>query len=629
MTGNLGYQSAYTEFNTGRVNMAARWYNSASGQFDNRDSVANSPTPTSVNANQYAYANDNPLTNADPSGHDSCATGGQGCVWNSTCNCFLPPGGGDIKNPPTPEGPYTHTPTSKPQPTKQTSSGTGLNDASNGPSLPCTSDTTCGLLLGTCSGTCALAAAMPTYTLVSPHFAFGPSVNTELLADKYAEAKARLGFVNVTPQAELWIWDEVCEDNPGLCGEQFEHLLRIMVVSNSDTADDLYGYSPSVALVNGCAMSQDGCGDHAQAVILTSDGSGPVTRGGPTADPPPNLAVRSGDTFVMFGGITGGSGNVPPNVRQVAVLQVEDPTSGAYGNGAVNPSCHSFDPSTRVLLADGTTRPIRAIEVGDRVVATNPQTGKTSDKNVTALHVNHDSDLTDLTLSPTPVDALKTTLTKTSGVLAHPDVLHTTTHHLFWDATTRRWTAAGALVPGHRLTGPEGQVEYVAAVVNLDGTQEMRDITVADDHSYYVMAGDNPILVHNCEIGTQVDYFDSTDDLLNAVHNERLRAGDKGGNWGAARLEDGSIITAKSGPGKYRHTEVNLLDAAGGLKVVDLYSERAPCAGIRGCQRKLGGVNVTWSLPWNGSDKDETDAIRANSRSRLSAAIGVLFSFEK
>jgi RHS repeat-associated protein len=69
LAGNLGYQSEFTESSSGRVNMAARWYNPNTGQFDNHDSVRNSPTPDSANANAYAYANGNPLTNIDPSGH--------------------------------------------------------------------------------------------------------------------------------------------------------------------------------------------------------------------------------------------------------------------------------------------------------------------------------------------------------------------------------------------------------------------------------------------------------------------------------------------------------------------------------------------------------------------------------
>jgi large repetitive protein len=70
-SGNLGYQSGWTEAATSRVNMAARWYNTATGQFDNRDNVANDPVPNPVAADNYVYADDNPLTMTDPTGHFS------------------------------------------------------------------------------------------------------------------------------------------------------------------------------------------------------------------------------------------------------------------------------------------------------------------------------------------------------------------------------------------------------------------------------------------------------------------------------------------------------------------------------------------------------------------------------
>ncbi len=69
MVGNLGFQSAWTDFTTGRVNMWHRWYNTLTGQFDTRDSVDLDPVPDSVNANRFAYADDNPLTDTDPTGH--------------------------------------------------------------------------------------------------------------------------------------------------------------------------------------------------------------------------------------------------------------------------------------------------------------------------------------------------------------------------------------------------------------------------------------------------------------------------------------------------------------------------------------------------------------------------------
>ncbi|MEU9866167.1 LamG-like jellyroll fold domain-containing protein, partial [Streptomyces sp. NPDC047971] len=69
MTGSLGYQSGWTDPETAKVNMAARWYSPQTGQFNSRDTVALSPLPTSVTANRYAYADANPMTATDPTGH--------------------------------------------------------------------------------------------------------------------------------------------------------------------------------------------------------------------------------------------------------------------------------------------------------------------------------------------------------------------------------------------------------------------------------------------------------------------------------------------------------------------------------------------------------------------------------
>ncbi|MGW0063954.1 LamG-like jellyroll fold domain-containing protein [Streptosporangium sandarakinum] len=66
----LGYQGEYTDPDTGKVNMYARWYRPGSGTFASRDTMTLEPNP-SVQANRYAYANAGPLTNGDPTGHSS------------------------------------------------------------------------------------------------------------------------------------------------------------------------------------------------------------------------------------------------------------------------------------------------------------------------------------------------------------------------------------------------------------------------------------------------------------------------------------------------------------------------------------------------------------------------------
>jgi RHS repeat-associated protein len=68
---DLGYQGGWTDPTTSFVNAASRWYNPGTGTFTSADTQQNEPAPA-VDANPYAYGNDDPLDNSDPSGHDAC-----------------------------------------------------------------------------------------------------------------------------------------------------------------------------------------------------------------------------------------------------------------------------------------------------------------------------------------------------------------------------------------------------------------------------------------------------------------------------------------------------------------------------------------------------------------------------
>ncbi|HEX5496435.1 MAG TPA: DNRLRE domain-containing protein [Mycobacteriales bacterium] len=82
----VGFQSGWTEPDSGLVNMAARWYDPATGVFTSRDTVTVDPDPSAA-ANRYLYGDANPLTHSDPTGHEAAvclvglATGGPlGCA---------------------------------------------------------------------------------------------------------------------------------------------------------------------------------------------------------------------------------------------------------------------------------------------------------------------------------------------------------------------------------------------------------------------------------------------------------------------------------------------------------------------------------------------------------------------
>lgn len=143
------------------------------------------------------------------------------------------------------------------------------------------------------------------------------------------------------------------------------------------------------------------------------------------------------------------------------------------------PDFCSFAGDTLVLMADGSTKPIADIQPGDQVLAADPETGEEGPRNVTAVWVHSDT-LIDLELN--------------DGTIA----ITTTEDHPFWNRTDQQWQPASALDPDDELLTPEGGG---ITVTGLDWTTSHTDaaynLTVADLHTYYVIAGDTPILVHN------------------------------------------------------------------------------------------------------------------------------------
>jgi Pretoxin HINT domain len=138
-----------------------------------------------------------------------------------------------------------------------------------------------------------------------------------------------------------------------------------------------------------------------------------------------------------------------------------------------------------VLLASGAAIPIGQLKTGDKVLATNTKTGKTQAETVQAVIVEHDIDLYDLTV-------------RTGG---RDVVIQTTAHHRFWDQTTGRWTFADALAAGDLLrTHGRAKASVVSGQVPAEATGWMWDLTIANDHDFYIDAATTAVLVHNCNI---------------------------------------------------------------------------------------------------------------------------------
>ncbi|MFJ4913952.1 polymorphic toxin-type HINT domain-containing protein [Streptomyces sp. NPDC088726] len=144
---------------------------------------------------------------------------------------------------------------------------------------------------------------------------------------------------------------------------------------------------------------------------------------------------------------------------------------------------HSFLPDTKVLLANGKSKKIEDVDEGDELLATDPETGKTQSKKVIAtILTKDDKHFTELTLQTGENQAT---------------IIATDTHP-FWSADQKRWIDAGDIEPGTTLRTASGASIKVLQTRHYAKQQTTHDLTIDRIHTYYVLAGATPVLVHNC-----------------------------------------------------------------------------------------------------------------------------------
>jgi hypothetical protein len=144
---------------------------------------------------------------------------------------------------------------------------------------------------------------------------------------------------------------------------------------------------------------------------------------------------------------------------------------------------NSFDPNTLVLMADGSRKPIKDVKLGDKVLATDPTTGKSAAREVT--------DVRSHTSRRTLVEVTIGTDTGTSSVVA-------TDEHPFWVASDKRWSHAIDLKPGHKLATPDNRDATITGTRSWSEVRRVHNLTIDTDHTYYVVVGLTSVLVHNC-----------------------------------------------------------------------------------------------------------------------------------
>ncbi|GIL26350.1 Hint domain-containing protein [Actinocatenispora comari] len=158
----------------------------------------------------------------------------------------------------------------------------------------------------------------------------------------------------------------------------------------------------------------------------------------------------------------------------------------AEGGGKLaKPAESSFPGDTRVLLADGSTKPIAKLHIGDRVTNAKPDAHATQKHRVDGV-----------IRTTTDHDFVQITFQDGQG----QQKITATAHHRSWDHTTHRWTEATDLKPGDRLQTTHGTTR-ITTLTRYTKPQIAYNLTIRNLHTYYVVAGSVPILVHNTNCG--------------------------------------------------------------------------------------------------------------------------------
>ncbi|MCF6376449.1 Ig-like domain-containing protein [Nocardioides KLBMP 9356] len=135
----------------------------------------------------------------------------------------------------------------------------------------------------------------------------------------------------------------------------------------------------------------------------------------------------------------------------------------------------SFSGSTKVVMADGSTKAISKVAVGDEVQARDPETGERVGKKVLETFVHTD------------------TLVK---LKVGRESITTTTDHPFWNVDDAEYQRADELDRGDRVLASDGRVVKVRGIrAGSARTGTAYNLEVADIHTYQV--GDAGVLVHN------------------------------------------------------------------------------------------------------------------------------------
>jgi hypothetical protein len=177
--------------------------------------------------------------------------------------------------------------------------------------------------------------------------------------------------------------------------------------------------------------------------------------------------AAAGDASTLDGAVapaaTKPTASEPPNSEPPA----EDSPTDTGGSCRTN----SFAAGTAVMMADGSSKPIQDVHVGDQIANQDPENGQVQTHTVMATHItDNDHDFVELAVrTPTGISTIAVTV-----------------HHLFRDSSENSRVESGNLAIGDRLDTAGQGVVTVAANRHYTGSLRTYNLTVDQVHTFFV-----------------------------------------------------------------------------------------------------------------------------------------------
>lgn len=517
MDGNVGYQGDWTDPDTDQVNMHARWYDPGTGAFDSRDSYTYS-SGASILANRYTYGAGAPLDYTDPDGHwPSCGwckkavkwagnkiTRGASYAYKTARSVYhgvqwavRHPGAalnkalsyvGKAANYLYRKSGLKTVVDATVNAVKWVGQKTGFTQWAREKARQAARAAYQAKVYITKKAKAAVSYAakhnpIPQIVAVAkPLFAVGKAIVTgdpnlpalvvglavQIVADVARTVDAirdevvkQVGSV-IETVSEAVDWGQVWEGVKTV-GNVVGEVTGFNDIKNCVTKGDMEACAWAAATVGGVLLGGAGA-----AAVRAAKAGRMATKAAKYADDIAKAAEKTEDVADKI---------------ETAV----ECTSTAMDVASMA-SANSFVPGTEVVMADGSRKPIEEVEEGDEVLATDPTTGKTTKQKVTdTIEGKGQKKLVKLTVD---TDGDKGDAT---------DTITATTGHPFWVPDLKKWLKAGELKPGQWLQTGSGTWVQVDAVSAWTQQAAVYNLTVDTAHTYYVTAGNAPVLVHNAK----------------------------------------------------------------------------------------------------------------------------------